>query len=423
MPFGKREVERRRLRSKAAAPFALVLAASLLIAGATTLSADEGIATWYGPGFHGNVMANGDVYDMYDPTTTASNIFPFGTWLKVTHLTNGKSVTVQVRDRGGFKHALDLSYAAFALLDDPKKMVIPIRYEVVPGPEAEKKEPPQAPPQPGPAPAEPAASPTPAPPKSPSNPPEAGSVGPTSNQTSYIVAPGDTLTRIAARFGVTAKALVEINGLANADSILIGQAIKLREDQPARPTSSRAGPSSGAQKGQADPEPKLHVVEAGETLSSIAALYDTTIQEIQALNDISSPDLIRIGDKLRVSQASEKPDPTVSASSPPRVHTVESGETLSEIALHYGLSAETLAELNGLSDANQIVVGQELRLEAESTGSSVRAAQASKEHTVAAGDTLFGIALEYGTSVEAIVSLNALSDADFLMPGQVLRLP
>ena len=82
-------------------------------------AADDGYATWYGPGFQGNVMASGQIYNMYDPTTTASNIYPFGTWIRVTNPANGHSAIVQVRDRGAFHYAFDLSYAAFKSIADP----------------------------------------------------------------------------------------------------------------------------------------------------------------------------------------------------------------------------------------------------------------------------------------------------------------
>lgn len=90
-----------------------------------------GLATWYGPGFHGNGMANGQIFDMYDPTTTASNTFPLGTWLRVTNQSNGASVVVQVRDTGGFGGAVvvDLSMAAFASIGSLDSGVIPVSIE------------------------------------------------------------------------------------------------------------------------------------------------------------------------------------------------------------------------------------------------------------------------------------------------------
>ncbi len=70
-----------------------------------------GVASWYGPGFHGNNTANGEVYDMF-AYTAAHKTLPFGTWLKVTY--NGRSVFVRVNDRGPYigGRFLDLSAAA-----------------------------------------------------------------------------------------------------------------------------------------------------------------------------------------------------------------------------------------------------------------------------------------------------------------------
>jgi hypothetical protein len=90
-----------------------------------------GVATWYGPGFQGSRMSDGRPYDMYNPTTTAANVYPMGTWLRVMRLSTGHEIFVQVTDRGGFRYPdiLDLSYAAFAELADPSEGVIAVRVE------------------------------------------------------------------------------------------------------------------------------------------------------------------------------------------------------------------------------------------------------------------------------------------------------
>ncbi len=87
------------------------------------------IATWYGEDFHGKTMANGETYDMHDPTTCASNWWPLGTRLQVTH--DGRSIAVKVTDRGAFNHALDLSYAAFKYLANPSQGVIAVQIAVL----------------------------------------------------------------------------------------------------------------------------------------------------------------------------------------------------------------------------------------------------------------------------------------------------
>ena len=95
-----------------------------------------GVATWYGDGFQGQTMSNGYPFDMYDPSTTAANVYPMGTWLRVTRLSTGKSIVVRVTDRGGFRYPniCDLSYAAFSQLADPATGVIGVKVEIVSGP-------------------------------------------------------------------------------------------------------------------------------------------------------------------------------------------------------------------------------------------------------------------------------------------------
>src|SRR5262245_46251189 len=106
------------------------LAGAVLLSGVA--SAERGYTTWYGPGFHGKVMASGQIVGQDDPTTTASNQYPFGTWLRVTNPNNGRFVYVQVRDRGGFGHALDLSRAAYFELQPPNPWGFWVEYDVVP---------------------------------------------------------------------------------------------------------------------------------------------------------------------------------------------------------------------------------------------------------------------------------------------------
>ena len=76
-----------------------------------------GVASWYGPGFHGNRTANGEIYDQYE-LTAAHPSLPLGTRAMVTNLDNGRAVEVRINDRGPFVdgRAIDLSYAAARML-------------------------------------------------------------------------------------------------------------------------------------------------------------------------------------------------------------------------------------------------------------------------------------------------------------------
>lgn len=91
-----------------------------------------GVASWYGPGFHGRLTASGQRFNQ-NALTTAHRSLPFGTKLLVTNVNNGKSVEVIVNDRGPFigNRVLDLSKGAFSRIASTGAGVVKIKYEVL----------------------------------------------------------------------------------------------------------------------------------------------------------------------------------------------------------------------------------------------------------------------------------------------------
>ena len=91
-----------------------------------------GLASWYGPNFHGKTTSSREVYNMYD-MTAAHRTLPFGTYVMVTNLDNGRSVKVKINDRGPFvkDRIIDLSYAAAQVLDAVGPGVVPVKIEVL----------------------------------------------------------------------------------------------------------------------------------------------------------------------------------------------------------------------------------------------------------------------------------------------------
>ena len=91
-----------------------------------------GIASWYGPGFHGRTTASGIIYNQHD-LTAAHQTLPLGTRVLVTNLDNGRSIEVLINDRGPFAKGriIDLSYAAAETLGMIGPGTIPVRIEVV----------------------------------------------------------------------------------------------------------------------------------------------------------------------------------------------------------------------------------------------------------------------------------------------------
>lgn len=98
-------------------------------------ASQTGIASWYGPGFHGKPTASGSIYNQHE-LTAAHQTLPLGTHVMVTNLENGKSTEVTINDRGPFAKGriIDLSYAAARSLGMIGAGTAPVRIEVIDGP-------------------------------------------------------------------------------------------------------------------------------------------------------------------------------------------------------------------------------------------------------------------------------------------------
>lgn len=107
-------------------------------------------------------------------------------------------------------------------------------------------------------------------------------------------------------------------------------------------------------------------------------------------------------------------------------YTVKNGDTLSAIASRYGMTVNALVTLNGIKNANLIYPGQALRVADSGQGPNVSqkatTTTTTSTYTVRYGDTLSAIASRYGTSTSALASINDISNPNRIYPGQVLKL-
>ncbi len=133
------------------------------------------------------------------------------------------------------------------------------------------------------------------------------------------------------------------------------------EPSIATPTPQVPGTQEPAEGGSADC-PATHTVQQGENLFRIALKYGLTTEELAAANGIANPASIVVGTVLRIPGcgAAEEASPGEAAAA--GTHTVQAGENLYRIALKYGLSWQELAEFNGITNPNTLVVGQVLRI-------------------------------------------------------------
>jgi murein DD-endopeptidase MepM/ murein hydrolase activator NlpD len=177
----------------------------------------------------------------------------------------------------------------------------------------------------------------------------------------------------------------------------------------------------------------IHVVQRGETLFRIALRYGTTVEVLARLNGIVDPTNIQVGQRLLV------PFNALTASDSHKTHVVQAGETLRSIADLYGITVNEIARLNNIADSDQVYVGQILTLvpqNSESMSSSQPPPisptnippdsndnQFGLVYIVQAGDTLFRIARQYGVEVADLTQANRITDPTLIYPGQQLIVP
>jgi LysM repeat protein len=158
----------------------------------------------------------------------------------------------------------------------------------------------------------------------------------------YIVARGDALKGLAARFGSTVESIMASNSsITNPNVIYEGQRLTISSAGSGNPPPTQPPPAGG----------QVYYAQRGDTLRKIAARFDTTVAAILKANpQISNPNIIYVGQAITV--------PGQAAT-----YTVQRGDTLRIIANKYGTTVEALLALNpGIKNANLIYVGQVIQV-------------------------------------------------------------
>ena len=171
---------------------------------------------------------------------------------------------------------------------------------------------------------------------------------------------------------------------------------------------------------------KIHVVQRGETLSSIARRYDIPISVLAAKNGIDNSDYIFVGQRVVVPASETALSPSLG------IHTVRVGDSLSDIADLYGVPLEKILFFNGMDSPSALWVGQPVLVPVPATPGPPPSAAApapivvdpnATSHQVRQGDTLYSISRAYGVDVQTLATYNRLQDVGRLFVGQTLSLP
>lgn len=291
---------------------------------------------------------------------------------------------------------------------------------------------------------------------------------------------GETLAGIAKQYSVSARELARVNGISKAKPLKRGRTVTIPASFRA-PTPEVLDPAIDPRASTAYvPERRIglparvagnsetlertsHTVRRGQTLAAVAKIYGVSPADLRQWNALKT-DRVRPGQRLRVrgvagpvaitEPAADASVASLSASTEPvvieqleqpsspttRRHTVRAGETLTAIALQYGVSVAELREWNSIkSKKGTVQRGQRLTIRSDATtlaasdapadvdAPAVERKLASKparvsSHTVRRGETLSAIARRHGVSIEALRKANRL-EGSTIQAGQRLRLP
>lgn len=199
----------------------------------------------------------------------------------------------------------------------------------------------------------------------------------------YTVKSGDSLWSISRKFGVTVNELKKVNNLSS-NLLSVGQNLII----PGKKNNTSSNE---------------YVVKKGDTLYGIANKYNVSVDNLKSYNNLST-------DSLSIGQIIKIPDNKVNSNE----YVVKSGDSLYSISRKYGVSVDELMSVNNLK-STVLSVGQVLKIPNSGEVTNVI-------YTVKKGDSLWSIAKNNKTTVDAIVKLNNLSNAN-LSIGQKLLLP
>ena len=294
----------------------------------------------------------------------------------------------------------------------------------------------------------------------------------------YIVKRGDTLNKIASRYGVSIKDIRKQNGIKKSSHIRVGQKLKIAKSVTEKRTKSIVIAT--------------HRVKKGENLSEIAKKYGMSKKELLKLNKLSRKSKIHKGMRLKVVKKSKSDRVKVAESKDNKVkikvvkkqviklvtHKVKKGEKISTIAKKYNMSVDDLRQLNKLSKKSNIHKGMKLKVvklvtieqkikvprEEKKSINKMNKAQnrpakkrtdnqdvaindmsdeaiirvlvsnpvtpkikkimkGKKYYTVGNGDMLFTIARKNHVSLKELMKLNNIGATDIIKPGQKLKIP
>jgi LysM repeat protein len=220
----------------------------------------------------------------------------------------------------------------------------------------------------------------------------------------YRVQPNDQLLRLARRFGTTTAQLRSANNLSS-DTLFVGQWLLI--PPPNTPTATRTPFPPGA---------RTYVVQKGDQLLALARLFGITLAELKAANGLTS-DIVHPGRVLFIptpGPTRTKAPPTSTPTGNYVAYVIKRGDRLQRIAVWFGVTMQSLRDANRLT-SDVLTVGRTLTIP--------NPTRRPLQYTVQPGDTLISLAARYETTVEALRISNDMGTGDTILAGLILIIP
>ncbi len=214
----------------------------------------------------------------------------------------------------------------------------------------------------------------------------------------YIVQKGDSLYSIARKYNTTIEELKSLNNLVS-NTLQVGQILRVPSEEDT-------------------PSSNTYVVQKGDSLYSIARRFNTTVDELKSLNNLTS-NVLQINQVLKISED----DNTMEDDDMDTANTyiVQKGDSLYSIAKKFNTTVEQLKSLNNLT-SNVLQINQVLKISEDDNAMEDDNMDTANTYVVQSGDSLYSIARKFNTTVDELKSLNNLT-SNLLQINQVLKIP
>jgi LysM repeat protein len=277
-----------------------------------------------------------------------------------------------------------------------------------------------------------------------------------SNSTQYVVKEGDTLWKLSQAYGVSVQSILDVNPGINPQNLQIGSTLCIPTAQTVSPTKAApptpAAPSTSEILPVTCPKDTFrYTIQSGDTLWKLSQAYGVSVQNIIDANPGINADNLQIGSTLCIPTVqtvspTKTVTPTPAAPSTSEIlpvtcpqgtfrYTIQSGDTLWKLSQAYGVSVQSILDVNPGINPQNLQIGSTLCIPIVQTVSPTKAAPLTSEilpvtcpkdtfrYTIQSGDTLWKLSQSHGVSLQSILDVNPGINPQNLQIGSTLCIP